>query len=46
MLEIITVLSARLYGARRHRSKRLLDELTGDGEETVIETARQLSLLG
>ena len=46
MLEIITVFSARLYGARSHKSKRLLDALAGDGDETVIETARQLSLLG
>ena len=46
VLEIITVFSARLYGARSHKSKRLLDALASDGEETVIETARQLSLLG
>ena len=46
VLEIITVLSAKLYGARRHRSQRLLDVLAGDSEETVIDTARQLSLLG
>ena len=46
VLEITTVLSARPYGARRHRSQRLLDVLAGDSEESVIETARQLSLLG
>ena len=46
VLEIITVFSARLYGARSHKSKRLLDALAGDGDQTVIETARQLSLLG
>ena len=46
VLEIITVFSARLYGARSHKSKRLLEALAGDGDETVIETARQLSLLG
>ena len=46
VLEIITVFSARLYGARSPKSKRLLDALAGDGDETVIETARQLSLLG
>ena len=46
VLEIITVFSARLYGARIHKSQRLLDAVAGDGEETVIETARQLSLLG
>ena len=46
VLEIITAFSARLYGARSHKSKRLLDALADDGDETVIETARQLSLLG
>ena len=46
VLEIITVFSARLYGARSHKSQRLLDALAGESEETVIETARQLSLLG
>ena len=30
VLEIITVFSARLYGARSHKSKRLLDALAGD----------------
>ena len=28
VLEIITVFSARLYGARSHKSKKLLDVLT------------------
>ena len=46
VLEIVTVFSARLYGARSHKSKRLLDALAGDSEENVIETARQLSLPG
>ena len=46
VLEIITVFSAKLYGSRSHRSKRLLDALANDGDQTVIETARQLSLIG
>ena len=46
MLEIITVFSARLYGSRSHQSKRLLDALVNDGGQTVVETARQLSMLG
>jgi predicted site-specific integrase-resolvase len=46
VLEIITVFSAKLYGSRSHKSKRLLDALANDGEQTVVETARQLSLLG
>ena len=46
VLEIITVFSTRLYGARSHKSKRLLEALAVGGDETVIETARQLSLLG
>ena len=46
VLEIITVFSARLYGAGSHQSQRLLDALAGDNEENVIETARQLSLPG
>ena len=46
VLEIITVVSAKLYGSRSHKSKRLLDALANDGDQTVIETARQLSLLG
>ena len=46
VLEIITVFSARLYGARSHKSKRLLDALAGESGETVVETARQLSLIG
>ena len=33
VLEVITVFSARLYGARSHKSKRLLDALAGDGDE-------------
>jgi predicted site-specific integrase-resolvase len=46
VLEIITVFSARLYGSRSHQSKKLLDALANDGEGSVVETARQLSLLG
>ena len=46
VLEIITVFSARLYGSRSHKSKRLLDALGSDGDGTVVDTARQLSLLG
>ena len=46
VLEIITVFSARLYGARSHKSKKLLDALSNDGDQTVVETARQLSLIG
>ncbi len=46
VLAIIAVFFARLHGAMSHKSKRLLDALAGDSEEKVIETARQLSLLG
>ena len=46
VLEIITVFSAKLYGSRSHKSKRLLDALASDGDGTVVDTARQLSLLG
>ena len=46
MLEIITVFSAKLYGSRSHKSKKLLDALANDGDQTVVETARQLSLIG
>ena len=46
VLEIITVFSARLYGSRSRKHKKLLDALTTGGEEKVVETARQLSLIG
>ena len=46
VLEIITVFSARLYGSRSHKSKKLLDALANDGEQTIVEMARQLSLIG
>ena len=40
VLEIITVFSARLYGARSHKSKKLLDVLT-DAE--VKDAVKELS---
>lgn len=46
VLEIITVFSAKLYGSRSDKSKKLLEALANDGEQTVVETARQLSLIG
>ena len=46
VLEIITVFSARLYGSRSRKHKKLLDALAGGGEAEVVETARQLSMLG
>lgn len=42
VLEIITVFSARLYGSRSHKSKKILDALTDDEKK---ETAKQLSIL-
>ena len=42
MLEIITVFSARLYGARSRKHKKLLDMLTGP---EIEEQAKQLSLV-
>jgi predicted site-specific integrase-resolvase len=33
VLEIITVFSARLYGSRSHKNKKLLDELTKISKE-------------
>ena len=42
VLEVITVFSARLYGARSHNSKRLIEALADD--ETVAQ-ARNLSAL-
>ena len=41
-LEIITVFSARLYGSRSHKSKKILDALTDDEKK---ETAKRLSIL-
>ena len=42
VLEIITVFSARLYGSRSHKSKKILDALTDDEKK---ETAKQLNIL-
>ena len=42
VLEIITVFSARLYGSRSHKSKKILDALTDDEKK---EIAKQLSIL-
>ena len=42
VLEIITVFSARLYGSRSHKPKKILDALTDDEKK---ETAKQLSIL-
>jgi hypothetical protein len=40
VIEIITVFSARLYGSRSHKTKRLLGELTeGKKDEETSETA-------
>ena len=39
VLEIVTVFSARLYGSRSHKTKRLLDELTdGKNEDGSFKT--------
>ena len=43
MLEIITVFSARLYGARSHKAKKLMDSLADD--DTIKEAKGQLALL-
>ena len=43
VLEIITVFSARLYGARSHKSIKLMDALAD--EETVQRAKGQLSYL-
>lgn len=37
VLEIITVFSARLYGARSHKSKKLLDVLTDDDVKDAVK---------
>ena len=42
VLEVITVFSARLYGARSHKSKRLMEALADDG---TVAQARNLSVL-
>jgi putative resolvase len=38
VIEIITVFSARLYGSRSHKTKRLLSELTEDKSDNSAET--------
>ena len=43
VLEIITVFSARLYGARSHKAKKLMDSLADD--DTIKEAKGQLALL-
>ena len=45
VLEIITVFSARLYGARAKKHKQLLTALAEEGEEGVVKAAQQLSYL-
>lgn len=42
VLEIITVFSARLYGSRSRKSKKILDALTDDEKKGA---AKQLSIL-
>ena len=42
MLEIITVFSARLYGARSHKAKKMIADLTSGDVEAVTD---QLCLL-
>ena len=43
VLEIITVFSARLYGARSRKHKQLLESLA---DPDLFESARQLSAIG
>ena len=40
--DVLEVFSARLYGSRSHKSKKILDALTDDEKK---ETAKQLSIL-
>ena len=42
VLEIITVFSARLYGARSHKSKRLLDVLTDDDVKDAVKELSEI----
>ena len=44
VLEIITVFSARLYGARSRKSKQILDCLEDVTQDQINESARQLAL--
>lgn len=43
VLEIITVFSARLYGARSRKHQQLLESLA---DPDLVESARQLSAIG
>ena len=45
VLEIITVFSARLYGSRSKKHKKLLEAFAEGGDEQVAEAARRLSLV-
>ena len=44
VLEIITVFSARLYGARSRKNKQILDCLEAATQRQVTESAKQLAL--
>ena len=44
VLEIITVFSARLSGARRRKNKQILDCLAEATQKQVTESAKQLAL--
>ena len=37
MLEVITVLSARLYGARSHKNKKLMQQLQASADAVAEE---------
>ena len=45
VLEIITVFSARLYGSRAKKHRKLLASLAFEDEKDIVDTAKQLSLL-
>ena len=44
VLEVITVFSARLYGARSRKNKQILDCLEDATQRQVTESAKQLAL--
>ena len=44
VLELITVFSARLYGARSRKNKQILDCLEDATQRQVTESAKQLAL--
>lgn len=49
MLEIITVFSAPLYGARSHKHKKMLEALADETPEAAAaakKAARQLAAIG